>query len=162
MKSPIDMDEQFPVYAPDIDNHVPSICSYIDVDELSVLISSLSFSVFMLNIRSCRKNVNNFLANFCNYFMSFTCMIFTETWLTPESDKIFSIPGFYRFDIYRNQYGGGIKMHLKECIQSKILENFTVITDLLEFLTVELFYGGLKLILMSMYHPSIACPQKKL
>ena len=75
MENLIDMNEQFPVYAPDIDNYVPSICSYINVDELSVLISSLSFSVFMLNIRSCRKNLNNFLANFCNYFMSFTCMI---------------------------------------------------------------------------------------
>ena len=26
-------------------------------------------------------------------------------------------------------------------------------------MTVELFYGGLKLILMSVYHPSTACPQ---
>ena len=67
-----------------------------------------------------------------------------ETWLTPESDKIFSIPGFYCFDIYRNQYGGGIKMYLKECIQCKILQNFTVITGLLELLTVELFLWWFK------------------
>ena len=60
MENLIDMNEQFPVYAPDIDNYVPSICSYINVDELSVLISSLS-SVFMLNIRSCRKNLKKIL-----------------------------------------------------------------------------------------------------
>ena len=44
-------------------------------------------------------------------------MIFTETWLTPERDKIFNIPGFYCYDIYRNQHGGGIKIYLKDCIQ---------------------------------------------
>ena len=51
-------------------------------------------------------------------------------------------------------------MYLKECIQSRILENFTVIADFLELLTVELFYDGLKPILVSVYHPSVACPQK--
>ena len=93
--------------------------------------------------------------------MSFTCMIFTETWLTPERDKIFNIPGFYCYDIYRNQYGLGIKMYLKDCIQSRILECFTVINDLLEILTVELFYGGFKFILMSV-SPSFCMFQKKI
>ena len=93
--------------------------------------------------------------------MSFTCVIFIETWLTPEGDKIFNIPGFYCYDIYRNQYGGGIKIYLKDCTQSRILEIFTIINELLEILTVELFYGGFKFILMSVYHPP-SCPQKNI
>ena len=122
MENFVDLCGGFPVYSPDIDDYAPVNCSYIGVDELSVLISGLSLSIFMMNIRSCMKNFNNFLATFCNYFMSFTCMIFTETWLTPDRDKIFNIPGFYCYDIYRSQYGGGIKIYLKDGIQSKILK----------------------------------------
>ena len=143
-------------------NYIPAGCTYIGVDELSTLISSLSLSIVMLNIRSCFKNFNNFLANFCDCLMSFSCVIFTETWLTPERDKIFNIPGFYCYNIYRNHYGGGIKIYLKDCTQSRILENFTVINELWEILKVELFYGGFKLILMSVYHPPSACPQKNI
>ena len=156
------MNDVYPEYVPDLENYIPASCTYVGVDELSTLISSLSLSIFMLNIRSCFKNFNNFLANFCNCLMSFTCMIFTETWLTPERDKIFNIPGFYCYDIYHNQYGGGMKIYLKDCIQSRILENFTVINELLEILTVELFYGGFKFILMSVYHPPSACSPKNI
>ena len=131
-----DVNDVYPKYVPDLENYIPASCTYVGVDELFTLISSLSLSIFMLNI-SCFKNFNDFLANFCNCLMSFTCMIFTETWLILERDKIFNISGFYCYDIYRNQYGGGIKIYLKDCIQSRILENFTVINELLEILTVE-------------------------
>ena len=149
-----DMNDVYPEYAPDLENYIPASCTYVGDDELFTLISSLSLSIFMLNIRSCFKNFDNFLANFCNCLMSFTCMILTETWLTPERDKIFNISGFYCYDIYRNQYGGGLK--------SRILENFTVINELLEILTVELFYGGFRFILMSVYQPPSACSPKNI
>ena len=115
------MNDVCPEYVPDLENYIPAGCTYIGVDELSTLISSLSLSIFMLNIRSCFKNFNNFFSKLCNCLMSFTCVISTETWLTPERDKIFNIPVFYCYDIYRNQYGGGIMIYLKDWTQSRIL-----------------------------------------
>lgn len=107
----------------------------------------------MLNIRSCKKNFNQFLAYFCTFLSYFSCIIFTETWLTPERDNVFQIPGFYCHNLYRNNLGGGVKLYIKNGIQSKLLGNFTLLNDLMEVLTVELLFGNQKIVLTSVYHP---------
>ena len=114
----------------------------------------------MLIIRSCKKNFNNFIANFSNCINKFSCIIFTETWLSEDRDKVFSIPGFYCCNLYRNQYGGGIKLYLKNDIKSKILDNFTVLNNVCEILTVELLYNDYKFLLMMVYHPPTSFPIK--
>ena len=43
----------------------------------------------------------------------FSSIAFTETWLTADRDKAFSLPGFYSVNIYRNQYGGGLRLNIK-------------------------------------------------
>ena len=79
----------YPEYVPDLDNYVQPNCSYLSVEDLYHYICSLSLSIFMLNIRSCKKNFNDFMANFVNCIKYFSCIIFTETWLSQDSDKIF-------------------------------------------------------------------------
>ena len=153
MASTVDVFENYPEYVPDVDNYVSTNCSYVNVENLSQIICSLSLSIFMLNIRSCRKNFDHFIANFFHCIKSFSCIILTETWLSGERDKIFGIPGFYCCNLYRNHYGGGIKVYLKNCIKSKILNNFTFCTELFEMLTIELTYCGYKFLLMTIYHP---------
>lgn len=151
---------EFPEYIPDIDNYVAPHCSFLSADDLSPYLCSIALSILMLNIRSCKKNFDNFLSNFCNCINSFSCIILTETWLTEDRDKIFDIPGYYCCNLYRNQYGGGIKVFLKNCIQSRILSNFTVLNNLLEMLTIELIYCGCKFLLMTVYHPPSSCSIK--
>ena len=156
----MDVLRDYPEYVPDLENYVAPNCSYVNVEDLHPFICSLSLCIFMLNIRSCKKNFDNFLANFFTCIKYFSCIIFTETWLSPNRDKIFDIPGFYCQDLYRNHYGGGIKVYLKDCIKSKILNNFTVMNDLLELLTIELIFYDFKCVLMTVYHPPTSCPQK--
>ena len=134
----------FPEYVPDLDDYNVPNCSYLNVEDLSPFICSLALSLLMLNIRSCKKNFDNFIANFYNCIKYFSCIILTETWLTVDRDKTFDIPGYYCCNLYRNQYGGGIKVYLKNCIQSRILSDFTVINNLFEMLTVELIFCGCK------------------
>ena len=143
----------YPEFVPDLENNFSSNCVYLDVDNLSPYICSLSLSICMLNIRSCRKNFDEFMANFYNYVKFFSCIIFTETWLTEDRDKVFSIPGFYCCNLYRNQYGGGIKLYIRNGIKTKILENFTIINNVCEILIVELFLCDCKFLLMMVYHP---------
>ena len=45
----------YPEFVPDLENYDPPICSYLNVDDLSPYICSLSLSICMLNIRSCKK-----------------------------------------------------------------------------------------------------------
>ena len=148
----------YPEYVPDLDNYIVPNCSYLNVEDLHTLICGLSLSILMFNIRSCKKNFDNFMASFNSCIGYFSCVIFTETWLSQDRDKIFDIPGFYCHNLYRNHYGGGIKLYLKDSVQSKILDNFTIINDVLEMLTIELFFCGFKCILVAVYHPPTPFP----
>ena len=103
------------------------------------------------------KNFDNFLSNFCNYLSYFSCIILIETWLSCDRDNVFNISGFYCHNLYRDQYGGGIKLYLKSEIKSRILENFSLVNNLLEMLTVEIFFGNKKTVLSLIYHPPTSC-----
>ena len=145
--------DDLPNFVPEIDNWLQPNCNFVNVIDLSSYVSCISFAVLMINIRSCRKNFNHFIAHFCNVLSYFTCIIFTETWLTEDVDSVFNIPGYYCFNLYRNNFGGGIKMYLKDDIQGRLLENFTFINDYFEMLTVELVFGDNKAVLCGCYHP---------
>ena len=55
------------------------------------------------------------------FYRIFSCIILTETWLTPEVDNVFSIPGFYHYNLYRDRNGGGIKLYIGNNIQTRLL-----------------------------------------
>ena len=76
-----------------------------------------------------------------------------EIWLTADTDNIFVLPGFHCFNLYRDGLGGGIRVYVRDSIQSKIIEHLTFINDLFEMLTVELLFSDNKVVLTSIYHP---------
>ena len=143
----------YPTFVPAVDNFTPAKCSYFTVDKLLNATFDKHFNLLMLNIRSCKKNFNQFLAYFSDLLTYFSCIVFIETWLTPERDNIFNLPGFYCYNLYRNHHGGGIKLYLKTGIQSRLLNNFTLLNDMLEMLTVEIMLENFKFVLSTLYHP---------
>lgn len=152
----------YPEFVPDVENYVPSNCNYMNVEELSYLIFGVSLSILIINIRSCRKNFDHFIEHFQENLFKFSLIIFTETWLTPDYDNIFSIPGYNCHNLYRNQYGGGIKLYVKNCIKAKIIDNFCMLHDLCEMLTIELLLDNHKIMLSSIYHPPTSCHNKNI
>ena len=108
----------YPEFSPDVDNYVRQNCRYMNVEYLSNFINGVSLTILLFNIRSCNKNFDQFISTFCNYFSHFTCIILTETWLSKERDTVFHIDGFYSVDLYRNNYGGGIKIFVKKTLFS--------------------------------------------
>ena len=142
-----------PVFSPDVENWLQPNCNFINIADLSLYVPFMSFAVLMINIRSCRKNFSQFLAYFCNVLSIFSCIILTETWLTENVDNVFTIPGFYCFNLYRNNFGGGIKMYFRNSIQARMLEDFTFINEYFEMLTVELIFGTNKAVMCGLYHP---------
>ena len=148
-----------PVFDPQVDNFVPPRCDYIQTENLCSFISGLSLSILLLNIRSQKRNFNVFLSEFSNYLNLFSIIAFTETWLTVDRDVAFSIPGFYSLNLYRNQYGGGLRLYIKDCFRTKILEEFTFLNDFYEILTVELDLGSCKYVLILLYHPPSSSSQ---
>ena len=154
--------DDYPEFVPEVENYVRPYCHYLNVECLSHYVNGIYLSILMLNIRSCCKNFDQFISTFGNYIKFFTCIILTETWLTQDRDNIFNIHGFYCTDLYRNNYGGGIKVYVKDHIQSKILDRFTIISDLCEMLTIELLYQNQRYLLTSIYHPPTPFPAKNI
>ena len=83
----------------------------------------------------------------------FTFIVLTETWLALDRDEVFNIPGFYSLNLYRDQYGGGLRLYVKNCFKAKILSEFTVLDYSYEVLTVELDLCFCKCVLVMVYHP---------
>ena len=154
MASAIDLSSHmYPKFVPDVDNYVPVDCRFYDFNDFLPLVSAISFNVFMLNIRSCKKNFNMFLAYFSQFLAYFSCIILTETWLIAEQDNVFTVPGFYHYNVYRDHRGGGIKIFIKNGIQTKILKDYTLLNEYFEMLSVELLVNCKRVILCAIYHP---------
>ena len=77
-----------------------------------------------------------FLSEFCNYLKMFCIIVLTETWLTGDRDKAFNISGFYSFNLYRNQFGGGLRLYVKECFRAKVLDDFTSLCESYEIVSI--------------------------
>ena len=60
----------------------------------------------------------------------------TEMWLTSDVDNVFNIPGFYHYNLYSDRDGGGIKLYIRNSIQTRLLDDFTFINDLFEMIAV--------------------------
>lgn len=143
----------YPTFIPNVDNYTPIDCKYYDFDAYLPTITAVSINIIMLNIRSCKKNFNTFMAFFAQFLACFSCIILTETWLTAERDNVYTIPGFSHHVLYRDHQGGGIKIFVRSDIQSKIISEYTLMNDYFEILTVELFINCKKMLLSALYHP---------
>ena len=148
-----------PVFIPNIDNYVPVDCNYVKPDDLSSFITTLSLTFLLFNVRSLKRNFNSFLAEFTGYLNMFSFIAFTETWLTVDRDITFNLSGFNSINLYRNQYGGGLRLYYKDCFKVRILEDFTFINEFYEVLSVVLDLGYCKYILVLVYHPPTSSVQ---
>ena len=128
-------------------------CCFLNVDNLSSYVPNNKLSILVFNIRSCRKNFNDFLCNFSDYVCRFTIIVLLETWLIEGISRLFSIYGFKHFDIFRANDGGGIRVYVKNFINSKVLTTYTMVSDLFELLTLEMIISGNKFLLCVFYHP---------
>ena len=94
---------------------------------------------------------------FSYVFIYFSFILLTETWLDPNFTDTFNLPGFYKFDLCRNNYGGGVRLFFRDGIQASILSDFTFINDLIEILTLECSIIGVKYVISLIYHPPSSC-----
>ena len=149
-----DIMDDYPVFYPDLDhfNHIE--CKYSNID---VFLRFSSFiNMIMLNIRSIRKNFTNFLAHFSHMLVHLSFILLTETWLDPDLSDAFNLAGFYKYDLCRNSYGGGLRLFIREGIQTSIMSDFTFINDFIELLTIECASNSIKYIIVLVYHAPTA------
>ena len=145
--------ETFPTWNIDLGGVNLLRCRYLDIVNLPNYDWTNKFSVLLCNIRSCRKKFLDFTCYFNNVIANYSCIILVETWLTSEFDDVFTLRGFKSFNIYRNNYGGGIRLYFRDNLAATVLHNYTFVNGVFEMLCVEVSTVANKYILCCIYHP---------
>ena len=82
-------------------------CQYFDLNNINNYIdsnTSKSINIIHINIRSARKNLDEFLINLERTRTKFQIIILTETWLNCQED-FNEIPGYKSFHSFRPKKG---------------------------------------------------------
>lgn len=145
--------DDHPVFNLDIDDVVSPDCKYADFGDIPVLAPVNRFSMLLFNVRSCRRNFNEFECIFYEYLRHFSCIALTETWLTQDFDNLFCISGFRSFNVYRTPNGGGIRLYCKSDLDVTLIPEYSCVTDICEMLTLQIRCNDIKFVLSTVYHP---------
>ena len=123
-------------------NDIPYVnCSYVSPSDFkSGSADSFhgSFSLLTFNIRSCRRNFASFVTFLCGLMFKFSILVLVETWLTEGSDCAFDINGYKQVNLYRDNYGGGIKIFYDEMLNVEVDRKFTFVNNIMEVITFHL------------------------
>ena len=89
-------------------------------DEIDKRTIPPSLSMLHLNIRSTKKNFNDFQILLNTLEHTFTCIALTETWLKNHNVTLFDLEGYNHEHIVReNKMGGGISLYIRDDLISK-------------------------------------------
>ena len=117
-----------------------------------------AFSVLHLNIRSMKKNFENFKEFLKNLSVSFSAICLSETWYESQEESQNSnyiLSGYNFFYQYR-QYsrGGGVCLFVKESFCCKTRQNLSINCDAIESLCLEITNEKSKNIILDLkYRP---------
>ena len=117
-----------------------------------------TFSIIGHNIRSCRKNFSSFLSFLALLTIHFTVIVLYETWLSEITDFGFEMPGYADINIYRNNFGGGIKIFYESSYNVEILNELSFVNNVFESLVFILSGHGIKYLIISLYRPPNSDP----
>ena len=131
-------------------------CDYISPDQVYNKIKSPrnnNFSLFHLNIRSFRKNIDSLITFLNTYLIYFTVIILTETWLTESINPPNLMNGYNQIDLFRNSHGGGIKILYRDFLSVDIVNEMTFLINELEICSFYLLGRSFKYLICSVYRP---------
>ena len=89
-------------------------------------------------------------------FVHFSFILLTEIWLDNDSADTFVLPGLHKFDLCSNNYGGGVRLFVRDGISASVFSDVTLINDFNEILTVKCVVIGVELIVSLIYHSPTA------
>ena len=94
-------------------------------DHMRQCLSLLSF-----NIRSFKKNHDEFIGYLKNCNHEFDIIVLSETWAKEETHCMNSLPGYNAFHNYReDRRGGGVSIFVKDSLSFQPLDQFNISTD---------------------------------
>ena len=131
-------------------------CDYFDLHALQDILKQYDgnyFSVFSMNLRSCRKNFPSMLSYLNVLCHKFTILILVETWLTADCDYTFNIPGFNQINIYKSNFGGGIKVFYHCQLDVEIINDLTIVNEIMQVLSFNIKGPNYSYTVVAVYKP---------
>ncbi|MBY0581213.1 MAG: endonuclease/exonuclease/phosphatase family protein, partial [Rickettsiales bacterium] len=134
------------------------VCTYFEPNKISNFLGvdnkSDYFNVMHVNIRSLKKNFENFINLISETNNYFNVICITETWCSKQDFELNTnllLPGFKEIFLERNnnKRGGGVLFYLKENIFYTIRSDMSVSDTDQEILTIELINKNSKNIIIS-------------
>ena len=117
-------------------------------------ISSNSFSVIHLNIRSLPANLSSFLSYLDNLDHTFSVIGLTETWLNPSNVSSYCIDGYNH--VYRTRClskGGGISLFVSKYFVSSEMVDLRLVNEYIESLFVKISNNNMSCVIGLVYRP---------
>ena len=115
---------------------------YILSEEFQKFIDSSShdsFSILHLNIRSIKKNFDNFKLFFSTLGFSFSVICFSETWLDEVGNSLYELPNHIsKHQVRDDRRGGGVLIYIHNSLSFKVLSNLCINSVDINSLSTEL------------------------
>ena len=115
---------------------------YILPEEFQKFIDSSShdsFSILYLNIRSIKKNFDNFELFFSTLGLSFSVICFSETWLNEVGNSLYELPNYTsKHQVRDDRKGEGVSIYIRNPLSFKVLSNLCINSVDIESRSIEL------------------------
>ena len=106
-------------------------CQYYDLNSINNYIDTntpKSINIIHINIRSSRKNLDEYLMNLERTRTKFQVIILTEFFLNCQED-FNEIPGFNSFHSFRPKKWGGVSILIQSNITATIIPHLTAVNE---------------------------------
>ena len=99
-----------------------------------------SLSILHLNIRSIKKNFENFRLFLSTLDFSFSVLCFSETWLDDvSSNSLYELPNYIsKHQIRDDRKGGGVSLYIHKSLSFKVIPDLCISSPDIEALTIEM------------------------
>lgn len=145
----------------DPDNHffpniIDNCCYYTDEQYNQTIKTDSKLSIIHFNSRSLYANFNNIKEYLRQFIKPFKIIAISETWINADKGMDFELEGYEFHCVNRkNKSGGGVALYVDKHLTYKVVENMTTVIDnLLECLTIEIFVEKSKNVIVSCIYRS--------
>ena len=112
---------------PDINFTNDAECSYFSSQNIHNILNNNMLNIIHVNIRSCHKNLDEFILLLGNLRVYYSVLILSETWLDSEDDFP-EVPGSKSFHcVRRDRRGGGVSILVRSNLSVTLVPQLTCV-----------------------------------
>ena len=111
-------------------------------------------NIMHINCRSLKKNFDSVINLLHPLNNNITAIAFTETWLTPETETLYALPGYNFVCRSRiDKIGGGVGIYINSDFSYKYRKDLSIFNDNIESLFLEVVQARSKFLIGCIYRP---------